>query len=1068
MLDERERGIKMSTEYETLLNLSFFFHLELLEHLLPVGSARYSSATSCTPGTRIDLMDKLEIWAAGNLYSESPVYWLTGTGGTGKSTIARTITATLQTQHTVVTFFCTPADGRNDPRRIFPTISDQLSRLPEFSSFRTAVINEIKLNLAVKDASFEEQLKLLIVQPLQNVVQDSNIVVVIDSLDECSDVEEVHLFLKCLAENLRTIPENMRLFIASRKHARIHDAFNIFPSSSYQEHNLNAMHPDIVYEDIRTYLSAGFRQFRLEKNGRYTDWPQEEQITALARKSDFMFVYASTALKHVTSSLDPKGRLEQISTATTEVPQITFLYSQIMSSVISSEEESQRSVVEFVVGAITALARQLPVKALAQLLEMDEAVLLSVLDLFHSVIPVVNGMVRPCHSTWNEFIRTTAIPGPQLHTARETVIYKQFESDGTLDSLDKLIVYLQESLASLTSGDLGSACVLLSALSTASLDRFNQAGKTEDLDETIKCNRRLLGYQPPGHADRIASLRSLAEALRTRSSLGGRAEDLDEAIVWGHKALEECPASHDSRAWALDYTMDLLRKRFAATSSSKDIDEAIELVTELLELRSPKHPLHEDTLESLTSSLSARYEKTHLIEDISQIVVCNRKLVELCSPSCVDHHLRLDSLATSLSQLFEASGSTDNLEENIKLRRAILELRPPSHPLHTDAIYALGWSHEKRFKLTQNVSDVDQSIQLTRQMLELRPPGHSDRPRVLQNLSFYLMVRFKACKSPQSLDEAILLRKEVLVLRPVSDPLHVNALGLLSDAHDARFQLTQNIDDLEEALQLTRQLVALAVLGDSDRTRLLQNISIYLSWRFEVSKSSEDLDECVQLRKEVLALRPPSDPLHADAVKRLSVAHYTRFGATHNVEDLDQALQLSLRSVELSPLGHPNRYFSVMSLRNVFYQRFRHSGCTESLREAIQLEKHLLELPPPSNLLPAGILGHLPGDLQNFCDQTYPAERIQEKVQLTRQLLKNSTPSHPNRDDLLYFLVESLFLLFLHTGTMSQKDVDEAVELIEGYLESNNSARHKDSRFTLLYALALFRARGGMKDVADP
>lgn len=198
-----------------------------------------------------------------------------------------------------------------------------------------------------------------------------------------------------------------------------------------------------------------------------------------------MFVYASTALKRIMSSVDPKSQFQQILNSISDLPQITFLYSQIMSSVMVVSEGEQLVAAHHVAGAVTALARQVPIPALPRMLSLDEEVLRTVLELFHSVIPVVDNMVRPCHSTWNDFVISFARESPNfpLHQARAAIVYKQFEQDGTLDDLDKVIAHLNESLALSATGGPDDPVVLLSALGSASHDQFTRAGRLEDRDE---------------------------------------------------------------------------------------------------------------------------------------------------------------------------------------------------------------------------------------------------------------------------------------------------------------------------------------------------------------------------------------------------------------------------------------------------------------------------------------------------------------------------------------------------------------------------------------------------------
>lgn len=88
-------------------------------------------------------------------------------------------------------------------------------------------------------------------------------------------------------------------------------------------------------------------------------------------------------------------------------------------------------------------------------------------------------------------------------------------------------------------------------------------------------------------------------------------------------------------------------------------------------------------------------------------------------------------------------------------------------------------------------------------------------------------------------------------------------------------------------------------------------------------------------------------------------------------------------------------------------------------------------------------------------------EHIYDKVQLNRNLLQMCPLGHFGHSKLLYFLAESLLLLFLHSGKMSQKDLEEAAERAEEYLNLKNGK--KASRFPLLYALAVYRARRGAR-----
>ncbi|KAJ7651049.1 hypothetical protein FB45DRAFT_997746, partial [Roridomyces roridus] len=58
--------------------------------------AATSPRRACTPGTRKELLEKLENWALDKSPNTSPIFWLSGMAGTGKSTVAYTICKLLQ------------------------------------------------------------------------------------------------------------------------------------------------------------------------------------------------------------------------------------------------------------------------------------------------------------------------------------------------------------------------------------------------------------------------------------------------------------------------------------------------------------------------------------------------------------------------------------------------------------------------------------------------------------------------------------------------------------------------------------------------------------------------------------------------------------------------------------------------------------------------------------------------------------------------------------------------------------------------------------------------------------
>ncbi|KAF5382362.1 hypothetical protein D9757_009820 [Collybiopsis confluens] len=86
---------------------------------------------SCTPGTRDNILDQLKDWISDN--TSSPIFWIRGMAGTGKSTIAKTICEYYSYKvgncQLGASFFCSRQDPKlRNQRNVFPTLAYQLSK----------------------------------------------------------------------------------------------------------------------------------------------------------------------------------------------------------------------------------------------------------------------------------------------------------------------------------------------------------------------------------------------------------------------------------------------------------------------------------------------------------------------------------------------------------------------------------------------------------------------------------------------------------------------------------------------------------------------------------------------------------------------------------------------------------------------------------------------------------------------------------------------------------------------------------------------------------------------------
>ncbi|KZT67316.1 hypothetical protein DAEQUDRAFT_647371, partial [Daedalea quercina L-15889] len=242
---------------------------------------------SCSEGTRTQLIEDVCAWAESK--SSPPVFFLSGVAGSGKSTVAKTVCSRLESKGLLgSSFFCSRrmTPEQRNVRSIIPTLVYHLSlRAP---SFAAEVRKALETNPGSETAVLEQQFRVLIGAPAKAAFTgDTALVMVIDALDECDDIEATFNFLSIV---LREIPRlNLKVLATSRPEPRIRDKFGE-PGS--QLLRLQDIDSDIVEADIREYLTKELSRFQ-------DNWPSPRDIEALVSRSQRLFIYAATACRYV-------------------------------------------------------------------------------------------------------------------------------------------------------------------------------------------------------------------------------------------------------------------------------------------------------------------------------------------------------------------------------------------------------------------------------------------------------------------------------------------------------------------------------------------------------------------------------------------------------------------------------------------------------------------------------------------------------------------------------------------------------------------------------------------------
>ena len=153
----------------------------------------------CHTNTRTAVLQEITTWADGQ--DERCIFWLNGIAGTGKSTIARTISRTYFEQRRLgASFFFSRGGGDVGHAGKFVTsIAVQLaSNVPYLRQYIDDAITECA---NIMDQSLRDQWQQLIIRPLPKKTiggRHSSYLLVVDGLDECDQDSNIQTILQLL------------------------------------------------------------------------------------------------------------------------------------------------------------------------------------------------------------------------------------------------------------------------------------------------------------------------------------------------------------------------------------------------------------------------------------------------------------------------------------------------------------------------------------------------------------------------------------------------------------------------------------------------------------------------------------------------------------------------------------------------------------------------------------------------------------------------------------------------------------------------------------------------------
>lgn len=281
----------------------------------------------CHPQTRVDILGRIHDWVSAGKSSER-LLWLKGIAGRGKSAIASTVAYKWKKQKASCALFHFRRGQTALSTRLVCVLARQLICVGT-TEVRETILQAIRSNRDVATLPMGDQFRILLVEALQKLEPDSSpVLLVVDALDECENLEYALRFLKAVIRHASSIPANIKFLVTSRPEDRLVRAFQ---RPEWRVEDLDEA-PDAT-NDIALFLQTSLSEIRMEYH-LAKDWPSREAVDSLTRTSQDLFQWAHTVIKYIGERM-PEHRLSEVIDAPNDWDGLDDLYHQILTKAFS-------------------------------------------------------------------------------------------------------------------------------------------------------------------------------------------------------------------------------------------------------------------------------------------------------------------------------------------------------------------------------------------------------------------------------------------------------------------------------------------------------------------------------------------------------------------------------------------------------------------------------------------------------------------------------------------------------------------------------------------------------------
>ncbi|KAK6967101.1 WD40-repeat-containing domain protein, partial [Favolaschia claudopus] len=375
-------------------------NLELLKRLR-CASSNSSSSEGCLRGTRTEVIKHIALSLT--IPSERQIIWLSGVAGSGKSTIATSVSEHFRVLGRLgaqIRFSRNHGD-RSDKTVILHTIASGLANT--HPHIKQAICNTLAHDSHLVEAPPGTQFQELILNPLNSVKGHlvGPLIIVIDALDECAE-DSRSWMIELIANSFPKLPKVFRVLVTSRPESDMTMIFSKNSAAIYQcPLSLNQENNS----DISVYIHHCLKPIR-DLHGLDPLWPGTDTVDQLINRSGNLFIWAATALKFVGErTAQPKKRLEAVLKMSFREDNLDQLYALALESNGDWADPEFRESTTAILSTIALAKLPMTDSAIDAMCDLQVGSTASILQHFGSVIQWnVGHPATTLHASFNDFI----------------------------------------------------------------------------------------------------------------------------------------------------------------------------------------------------------------------------------------------------------------------------------------------------------------------------------------------------------------------------------------------------------------------------------------------------------------------------------------------------------------------------------------------------------------------------------------------------------------------------------------------------------------------------------------